>query len=158
MNWDAIGAIGEVIGAIGVIATLLYLSAQIRQNTKAVQTGSHHGVTDSFNQLNAKIAEDERLARLFRLGLAEYDQLDPDDKISAAHLFLSYMRIFEVLYFQREAGTVEEKLFEAEERSLRHIFSQPGAISWWRSNPISFTSEFREYVEQFVEGKIEHDT
>ena len=151
MNWEAIGAMAELVGAIAVVATLIYLAAEIRQNTRAVRTGSHHGLTDSFNQLNAKIAEDERLARLFRLGLSEYDNLSSDEQISTAHLFLSYLRIFEVLYFQREAGTVEEKLFQAEEKSLRYIFSQPGAIAWWRGNPISFTAEFREYVEGFIE-------
>jgi hypothetical protein len=34
MNWEAIGAIGEVGGAIAVVATLLYLAAQIRQNKR----------------------------------------------------------------------------------------------------------------------------
>lgn len=36
MNWEAIGASGEVVGAIAVILTLLYLAIQIRQNTRAV--------------------------------------------------------------------------------------------------------------------------
>ena len=31
MNWDAIGAIGEIIGAIAVVSTLFYLAVQIRQ-------------------------------------------------------------------------------------------------------------------------------
>lgn len=34
MNWDAIGAIGELVGGIAVIGTLIYLASQIRQNTK----------------------------------------------------------------------------------------------------------------------------
>ena len=34
MNWEAISAIGEILGAAGVIITLAYLAAQIRQNTK----------------------------------------------------------------------------------------------------------------------------
>lgn len=34
MNWDAIGAAGELVGGIAVIGTLIYLSSQIRQNTK----------------------------------------------------------------------------------------------------------------------------
>ena len=44
MNWDAIGAIAETLGAVGVIASLVYLAEQIRhsraqmsQNTKAVR-------------------------------------------------------------------------------------------------------------------------
>ena len=37
MNWEAIGAIGEVLGAIGVIVTLAYLAVQIRQNTRDIR-------------------------------------------------------------------------------------------------------------------------
>ena len=33
MNWEAIGAIGSILGAIGVIVTLVYLAAQIQQNS-----------------------------------------------------------------------------------------------------------------------------
>ena len=35
MNWVAIGAVGELLGALGVIATLGYLAFQIRKNTRA---------------------------------------------------------------------------------------------------------------------------
>ena len=40
MNWEAIGAVGEVVGAIAVVATLVYLATQIRQNTKTVKNSS----------------------------------------------------------------------------------------------------------------------
>jgi hypothetical protein len=48
MNWDAIGAIAETLGAVGVIASLVYLATQIRhsrdqmsQNTRASEAGAH---------------------------------------------------------------------------------------------------------------------
>ena len=45
MNWDAIGAIAERLGAIGVVVSLLYLATQIRQNTKSVRAAAFFGVT-----------------------------------------------------------------------------------------------------------------
>ena len=36
MNWDAIDAIGEILGASAVVASLVYLAVQIRHNTKQV--------------------------------------------------------------------------------------------------------------------------
>jgi hypothetical protein len=36
MNWDAVGAVGEVIGAIAVVATLLFVARDIRQNSKSL--------------------------------------------------------------------------------------------------------------------------
>ena len=40
MNWEAIGAGGEIVGALAVFLTLAYLSIQIRQNTKAVRASA----------------------------------------------------------------------------------------------------------------------
>ncbi len=36
MNWDAIGAIGELIGALAVVITLVFLVLQVRHNTRAM--------------------------------------------------------------------------------------------------------------------------
>ncbi len=37
MNWDALGAIGELIGAVAVLLTLIYLAIQSRQNNELVK-------------------------------------------------------------------------------------------------------------------------
>ncbi len=44
MNWDAIGAIGEILGALGVLVTLVYLATQIRENTRSLQAVSLQSV------------------------------------------------------------------------------------------------------------------
>jgi hypothetical protein len=41
MNWDAIGAVAELLGAAGVIVSLGYLAIQIRQNTAALRGNAH---------------------------------------------------------------------------------------------------------------------
>ena len=50
MNWDAVGAIAEVLGAIGVIVSLLYLANQIRQSTQTEKARAHQ---DIFSALSA---------------------------------------------------------------------------------------------------------
>lgn len=37
MNWEAIGAVGEIVGAIAVVVTLVYLTNQVRRGTAATQ-------------------------------------------------------------------------------------------------------------------------
>lgn len=43
MNWEAISAIGEIVGATAVVVTLIYLAVQVRQGTKATQGGKRPG-------------------------------------------------------------------------------------------------------------------
>ena len=37
MNWDALGAIAELVGAVAVLLTLIYLAIQIRQNSEVTK-------------------------------------------------------------------------------------------------------------------------
>jgi len=48
--WEAIGAIGELLGAIGVIVTLGYLAVQIRQNTLAMAEGRRLALAQAYQQ------------------------------------------------------------------------------------------------------------
>ena len=58
MNWEAAGAIGEIVGAAGVVASLVYLAVQIRQgsaqtelNTKAIHATAFQNLTDHHSTL-----------------------------------------------------------------------------------------------------------
>ncbi len=62
MNWDAIGAIGEISGAIAVVATLLYLSKQIRQNSRSVEISALRDTTAQWNHWSEMLATSADLA------------------------------------------------------------------------------------------------
>ena len=49
MNWDAIGAIGNIIGAFAVVVSLIYLAIQIRTQNKQSKLSAFHvqGITVS---------------------------------------------------------------------------------------------------------------
>ena len=55
MNWEAIGAIGETIGAIAVVLTLVYLSIQIRQNTRSVRAATYQSVAEALADCSYKL-------------------------------------------------------------------------------------------------------
>ena len=50
MNWEAVAAIGEAVGAFGVIASLGYLAIQIRQNTRQIRQNIEVNRVASYNQ------------------------------------------------------------------------------------------------------------
>jgi hypothetical protein len=40
MDWTAVGALGELFGAVAVVLSLIYVAAQVRQNTQAVRSAA----------------------------------------------------------------------------------------------------------------------
>jgi len=56
MNWQAIGAIGEIVGAVAVVATLLYLARDIRQNSRSLAISALRDTTANWNQWGQMVA------------------------------------------------------------------------------------------------------
>ena len=52
MNWEALGAIGEIVGAIAVIATLGYLAVQIRHNSRSVEASTRVSVGQARREVS----------------------------------------------------------------------------------------------------------
>ena len=77
MNWEAIGAIGEVVGAVAVISTLIYLAVQIRQNNRNLAEATSASISQSFASINSRISSDEQFAELFIRGRDDIDALNP---------------------------------------------------------------------------------
>ena len=152
MNWEAITAVGELVGAAAVVISLAYLAIQVRQNTRSTRAASFHAVTDSFNQLNSIVAQDESLARIFQLRLQDIEQLDPLERIRFDFFILSACRIFETLFYQSRQGIGEQALWKAEEATMRSLLDNPGIRDWWQC-PFRFTPEFRGYVDKLIEAQ-----
>ena len=81
MNWEAIGAVGEIAGALGVIATLLFLGFQIRLSSKATTAATFDAILAEWRQLerDSFIAHPENIP-VFAEGLKEFEKLSLNDK------------------------------------------------------------------------------
>ena len=90
MNWEAVGAIGEIIGAAGVIASLGYLAVQIRRSAASTNLSAFQEVMRSAQDLSSVIAQDGELARLLVSGSQSREELSPDDRLRF-HSFWSAM-------------------------------------------------------------------
>ena len=71
MNWDALGAVAELLGAIAVFLTLAYLTVQVRQNSKALELQNKFSAaqimqarTDTLTKVIASSSSAENLAAL----------------------------------------------------------------------------------------------
>ena len=74
------GSVGEILGAVATIATLIYLAMQIRQNTQALQAASIDSTIRAANDIRAHLFSDAHVTDIYRRGLANVDDLDETDR------------------------------------------------------------------------------
>ena len=149
MNWEAIGAVGEAVGAIAVVVTLAYLAMQIRQNTGATRAASHHAVIEALNQGNLAQAQDAELAQIWVSGLKDRGVLTEVERQRFDSLCLAYFHVFDSLWYSAKVGTAERDLLRSEEKGFVYLMDSSGVYDWWEANPYAFSPEFRNYMEEF---------
>ncbi len=127
MNWTAIGALGEILGAFGVIITLIYLARQIRQNTKASRLSTANAVAAAARDWNAPLLQDPELAWTFQVGTEDPTLLDEKEQARFVELCFSLLRMFEDMHYQYQT----DPSFETSSTPMGHRKWLPGA-PWLR--------------------------
>lgn len=145
MTLGDLASISEVVGAIGVIGTLIFLSIETRKNTTATRQQSYHNIVTRRADMFVEFGRDREMMNIFVTGLSggDFDALDSQRFLT---VMLNFMSHFQDIYMQFRVGTVESKVWEAEHRMLAAVLEQPGFVSWWKEASQYFMPEFVEAV------------
>ena len=93
MNWEAVGAVGETLGALGVIASLIYLASQIRAQNRESRAAAANEWTNQWNNFLGSFSEHPNLSELWIKGVPDFAALNPTEVVQ----FSSHLgRIFRV--------------------------------------------------------------
>ena len=80
LNWDAIGAIGELIGATAVFVSIVYLALQVRQISTDVRSSGSHNAAQSAIQILEGLSTNRETREVFQRALDSYRELDRDEQ------------------------------------------------------------------------------
>ena len=149
MNWDAIGAIGEILGALAVFASLIYLALQIKQNTLSLRASAKHDATSRQLEYFDTLLENSDLRTVYRKGLNEFSSLDLDDQdVFWMLMYKAFFTFSEAFYEYRHAHFDEEQWLESSEAIDWHL-SHTGARDWWHHpQRRAFPSDFTDLVSE----------
>ena len=116
MNLDAIVAVSQLLAAVGVIISLIFVAIQLRQNTNAVRASSIQNLVQSLSANAQSWVENEGLISIALKANSNPEQLS-DEELARLHFwFVMAIRRFEGVYFQRSLGLVDSAFIEGFER------------------------------------------
>jgi len=150
MNLDTIVAISQLLAAAGVIASLVFLAMQLRQNTKAIRASSIQNLVQSLSANAQTWVENESLIQVALRANSNPEQLT-DVEFARLHFwFVMAMRRFEGVYFQQSLGLVDSTFIEGFERSHLSIIASRSGRDWWNGARGIFSAGFVSYVDQHL--------
>jgi hypothetical protein len=140
----------QLIASIGVIASLFYLAAQIRQNTRSSRAIVVDSLARSMHDLAFEMAQNEQLLVTATM-LKDWNTATELERARYASFMLGYFKLFENAWFQMRQGTLERDQWEGYDAFLRSVWVQPTVKTWWTMRRTFFAPGFRQYVENCKE-------
>ncbi len=150
MDWNAIGAIGEIIGALAVFLTLVYLALQIRQNTKAIQASAVDSGISKLNDVRESLYENGDLTRIYIQGIAQPADLDEESRVRFRLLLHNILLAISNIYSQTIYTGLSLSTWESQLIILERIFDSPGGRWFWKEYRLEFEESFREKVDEIL--------
>ncbi len=150
MNWNAIGAIGEIIGALAVFLTLVYLALQIRQNTKAIQASAVDAGISKLNDVRESVYENGDLTRIYIQGIAQPADLDEESRVRFRLLLHNILLSISNIYSQTIYTGLSLSTWESQLVILERIIDSPGGRWFWKVYRLEFEESFREKVDEIL--------
>jgi len=152
VNWDAVGAISEAIGAAGVIASLLYLAVQVRAGTRASAIESKLAANRVYTDFLGSLIQSPELNRLLVQGREDLASLSSqDDYYRFSNLALQSFSHFSAMYFQYRQGRLSESDWFESLSVIRYWLRGAGCRAWWEKlGRHMFGTEFVSFIESEI--------
>jgi hypothetical protein len=149
MNWEALAAIAELLGAIGVLASLIYLGLQIRQNTTWLRQQAFQLSTNEIRLWALQFSGSRGNAELFLKGQSDFGSLDPTER------FRFTMMIFEICSvwatYQEHSSDDLLGLHESAESIIGTWIEQGWFTGWWELNSYMFSPGFKSFIGDLLQ-------
>ena len=143
-------SITQILGAIGVIASLIYVAIQIRNNARATRAATYQAVSNALAGTWDMLAANGELMELVLKGGDDFGSLDRVQKARMRMSHMAYMRRYENAWFQRKVGTLHEPEWQAIIADMEAILSMPGTREVWKLVKDRSGAEFRAFVDEMA--------
>lgn len=157
MNWEAISGVADVVGALAVVVTLVYLSRQIGQNTAALRSTATQAASEQAAEMYMTLAVDPKLPEIFIRGLPTPDKMTAEETARFNSIWMSVCFNIQNWYFQTRDGFLDGSLLESWTRIMTPITAEPGFRAFWEQRRHIYTPEFQRFLESLASGDRDPD-
>ena len=153
INWDAMSAIGETIGAAAVVVSLIYVGRQLKQNTAMMRNATATEILEIDHTIILPIIESEEFSEIWLKGDHRLNELS---EANLNRLLVFERRSFTLWHHhfqQRRQKLVSDEMWYYQNQMVQFLGQREAVRMSWGIFKNTYEPSFRDYVdEQFRVG------
>jgi len=151
MELQTLANVGEFLGGLGVIVSIIYLAIQVRINTSSQRSESYARSLERMASIQQLLASDSTIAKIFSQGITDPSQISIIQKTQLSFVLTEFFGYLEFMFFQAQQRNISAALWDRWLETLKWWLTFPGILAWWKGKPTPFTTAFTCCVERCIE-------
>lgn len=144
--------IAEIVGAVAVVISVVYLAVQISESNKELRSQSHYNALSLGSRPFEIELENAELARIISIGYENPDQLSETEWYRFLQYQVMAFNAWEYYYYENGKGAIPENLWiGANAYYHENLVTKPGLKKFWNEYEHIYAEPFHSYVEGILE-------
>ena len=139
-----------ILANAGVIAGIVFLGFELRQNTEAIRVTSSQNMASELANFNLNWITPDIAELSVKVNTEGYSSLSAVEKEQLGALDLAFLLLHQNLYYQYRNGTLDPEVWSGRHRTLVRLFGLENFREKWRVDSMNFIDQFREYIDNDV--------
>ena len=148
MTLEQVFFVSQILAAIAIVASLLFVGFELRHGTRATRAQIHQNITLGWLSVGPMIADN---SRIFAAGIAAdetaFKAMPNEEKLAFLAIAFAFFKHYENMYEQQKEGFIRAEDWEAWARHMFMYWRMPGVQVWWRYRGAAFAPDFRRFLE-----------
>jgi hypothetical protein len=150
MNWEATSAVAEVIGVVAVVVSLVYLSVQIRQNTKVAKAATRQAIAESTEKLGDDLINNSDMAEIFVKHMSG-GELSPVENLRLQARCYRDMQHWENIHYQFNEGLVSQDQWLGFRKNLVTLLAIDAYREYWEHEASHYSDAFQAEIGSILD-------
>jgi len=152
MNWDAIGAVGEIVGAAAVVATLAYLALQLKENTRHIRRAERNAGFAQVSEFRLTMMRDADFVDIWTRGHDDFSSLTQIESTRFDSGMNQMLWTGYNIWDRALMKIIDVEEWEGTKTSILELLDSSGGKQWWENNSHQVPAAYRSELSSF--GKL----
>ncbi len=149
MTLTDLASLTQIVGGIGVFASLIFVGIQIRENSKAVRSATAQAVHDNYAGWYMAVGGDAVALATSTKGFADLTSLSAAEKAQFVCIYMAFLSHCQNAFHQWKQGHLSDDLWACWDTLMMNL-NTPGGAEFWAERSYVFGQEFRDYFEKLL--------